>query len=156
MFSTPASPLAIPPLWNHSSVGRPEYRSNHAIASREVAEYEARFDQTSASQARIRVAQWKGELDLLLYKLTLEARKRLDKSPLSKREIIRRLERGDRASDVAGAPRAIIAGCAPLASRALPSTWCIRDSGPLRRSTASPRIRVIRPSQPSPRSRPWP
>jgi hypothetical protein len=29
--------------------------------------------------------------DLLLYKLTLEARKRLDKSPLSKREIIRRL-----------------------------------------------------------------
>jgi hypothetical protein len=29
--------------------------------------------------------------DLLLYKLTLEARKRLDSSPLSKREIIRRL-----------------------------------------------------------------
>ena len=29
--------------------------------------------------------------DLLLYKLTLEARKRLDQSPLSKREIIRRL-----------------------------------------------------------------
>ncbi len=29
--------------------------------------------------------------DLLLYKLTLEARKRIDKSPLSKREIIRRL-----------------------------------------------------------------
>ena len=29
--------------------------------------------------------------DLLLYKLTLEARKRVDSSPLSKREIIRRL-----------------------------------------------------------------
>ncbi len=30
--------------------------------------------------------------DLLLYKLTLEAQKRLDQSPLSKREIIRRLD----------------------------------------------------------------
>ncbi|MFQ5876906.1 MAG: GAF domain-containing protein [Acidobacteriota bacterium] len=46
-----------------------EARTRHAIARREVAESEAALDATAASKARIRLARWQDELDLLRYKL---------------------------------------------------------------------------------------